>query len=281
MQATKYTYSIAGDFPNDQVDPSRLEREIRASSITTALDYINTSGDDCDLWFKASLDSGEVATLDGLVAAHSGERLPDSPQLMAFAKADGTPAPAAPDGRPDIRVTTAKRTTNFNLRAMSFTTSKANSIHNINPVTDADWGDFTMALKKWDATENGGAGGWVTATDDDAEKTVLDWEPHYNFEIIGGYLDLPTALKDGTTDQWFLACIGVPDYAPAYGGQVPYISEINLEAVTTSKVTSDGRAISYLAYNYGGAPHTNRLRFIVKHPAGAQKRFQLYVEHYV
>jgi hypothetical protein len=47
-----------------------------------ALDYINTSGDDCDIWFKAALSSGEEATLDTVVAAHSGEPLaePENPR---------------------------------------------------------------------------------------------------------------------------------------------------------------------------------------------------------
>jgi hypothetical protein len=74
---TKYTYSISTDFPHHVVDPSRLTQEVRESAIAAALDYINTSGDDCDIWFKAALSSGDEDILDGLVAVHSGEALPD------------------------------------------------------------------------------------------------------------------------------------------------------------------------------------------------------------
>jgi hypothetical protein len=75
---TKYTYSISADFPNGKVDTTRLSNEIRASSISIALDYINTSGDDCDIWFKDVLDTGNQTTLNTVVANHSGEPIPNN-----------------------------------------------------------------------------------------------------------------------------------------------------------------------------------------------------------
>lgn len=179
------------------------------------------------------------------------------------------------DGRIEIRQTTAKRTTNFNLRPMSFYTATSGSIHNMNPVTDADWGDVVMHL--YDASGSLVSDPTMSGS---VVKTIVDWEPHYNYEIIGGYMDIPAILKEGTTDQWFMAVIGVPDLPPQYYGSVPYISEINLESVPAQRITSNGRAISYLPYKYGGYP-TNKLRFIIKHPAGAKARFQLYMEHFV
>ena len=77
---TKYTYSISTDFPNHKVDPSRLQAEIRASAIVTAQDYISTSGDACDVYFKADLSVGDKTLLDGIVAAHSGEPLDPVPE---------------------------------------------------------------------------------------------------------------------------------------------------------------------------------------------------------
>lgn len=78
MASQKYTYSISTDFPNHKVATDRLLQEIRLSSIVTASDYINSSGDDCDIWFKDTLSSGDKTILDGLIAVHSGEPLPDS-----------------------------------------------------------------------------------------------------------------------------------------------------------------------------------------------------------
>ena len=74
MAATKYTYSISGDFPNQKVDSDRLTKEIDGdATITTALDYINTAGDVCDIWFVAALSAPEITALDTVVANHSGD----------------------------------------------------------------------------------------------------------------------------------------------------------------------------------------------------------------
>jgi hypothetical protein len=181
------------------------------------------------------------------------------------------------DGRITVRDSTANRTTNFKLRAVSFYTADfVGGLHNVSPITWSDYGDVTVRLFKADDSE-------ITVEVDEvlAVKTILDFEPPYNYEIIGGFLDIPSDLKDGTTDAWFISAVGVPDYPPEYFGQIDFISEVNIEAVTAARVTSDGRAISYLPYNHGGMPHTNLLRFVIRHPVGVKKRFQLYIEHFV
>jgi len=89
-----YTYSIQSDFPNHAVSSDRLTSEISDSAIVTALDHIDTSGDSCHVVFKAELSSGDEQTLDGLVAAHSGEALPSSGMLVSLAgpkQVDGSP----------------------------------------------------------------------------------------------------------------------------------------------------------------------------------------------
>ena len=76
--ATKYTYTISTDFPNEKVDASRLTKEIQDSSITTVLNYItyNNSADKCDVWFDTDLSTEDKTILDTVVANHSGEPLP-------------------------------------------------------------------------------------------------------------------------------------------------------------------------------------------------------------
>lgn len=200
----------------------------------------------------------------------------DSPfgpaQLVKF---DGVATTA--DGRLSVRDTTANRTTNFKLRAITVHTADlTGGVHNVSPVSNQDYGDLTVHL--YDANGN-------AITDEQNEglavKTVFDFDPTYNYEIIGGFMDLPSDLKDGTTNEWYISAVGVPDYPPQYYGQIDFISEVNLEAVSASRVTSDGRAVSYMPYNYGGNPYTNRLRFTIKHPVGIKKRFQIYIEHFV
>ena len=91
MSATKYTYAIT-DFLNNKVDVDSLTDEIRASSITIALDYINATETECDIWFKAELlPIDSTSTLPALVAAHDGE----PPEVVE--------PPVMKDGRPIVR----------------------------------------------------------------------------------------------------------------------------------------------------------------------------------
>ena len=83
---TSYVFSIHDDFPNHALASDRLTIEIGESAIVTALDGISTSGDVCDIVFKAALSEGDEALLEGLVAAHSGENLP---QVTEVRTADG------------------------------------------------------------------------------------------------------------------------------------------------------------------------------------------------
>jgi hypothetical protein len=52
----------------------RFSQEIEASVvIVTALEYIDTVGDDCNTWFAGVLSGAEEIELDAIVAAHTGE----------------------------------------------------------------------------------------------------------------------------------------------------------------------------------------------------------------
>jgi len=97
MPATKYTYSISGDFPNGKVEPSTLTDEISASSIAIALDYINTSGDNCDIWFIDVLSGEDQTTLTTIVGDHEG--IPFDSNQWGTAVLSWT---ATPPGSPNI-----------------------------------------------------------------------------------------------------------------------------------------------------------------------------------
>lgn len=60
-----YVYSVANDFPDGAVNPTKLDSEIRASSIVTALDGIVVVGDVLTIYFKAALSAPDKTTLDG------------------------------------------------------------------------------------------------------------------------------------------------------------------------------------------------------------------------
>ena len=90
--ASKYSFSISNDFPNQKVNIGKLQEEIQSSAIVTALDYINSNQIECDIWFKAELSIlDSTATLPGIIAAHDGEPLPEDV------------APTMDDGRPIVR----------------------------------------------------------------------------------------------------------------------------------------------------------------------------------
>lgn len=72
MADYKYSYTI-DQFPNNKYDTSKLDREIRDSSIAVSLNYLAGEEDGVDIYFRAQLDGKEWTTLSGIVAAHDGE----------------------------------------------------------------------------------------------------------------------------------------------------------------------------------------------------------------
>jgi hypothetical protein len=72
MAATKYTYSVSGDFSNG-VAPSKFSLEIEDdATIVKNLLRVHVSGADCDVWFDDVLSGAEETALVALVAAHDG-----------------------------------------------------------------------------------------------------------------------------------------------------------------------------------------------------------------
>lgn len=103
MPDVDYTYSISADVPAGQVDAARLETEILASPITTALAGVSTDGDVLTVTFKTGLpgidktilDNDTTAPAGGLIGAHSGVPLPAVDVVtvaeLPETQVDGTP----------------------------------------------------------------------------------------------------------------------------------------------------------------------------------------------
>ena len=73
MAETTYTYAISTDTLHGKVDGGKLTAEIYASSITIALERIDTQSDVLEVIFKDELASdAQVTTLNGVVANHDG-----------------------------------------------------------------------------------------------------------------------------------------------------------------------------------------------------------------
>ena len=75
---TDYNYTM----PALAID--RLTQEIGQSTIVTALDHVTALGTSVDIFFKTDLSSSDKASLDSIVAAHSGQPLPSGPQPVAL-----------------------------------------------------------------------------------------------------------------------------------------------------------------------------------------------------
>lgn len=171
MVATKYTYSIQNDFPNHRVASDRLLLEIRTSSIVTAIDGINTDSDNCDVWFKVELSTGDKTLLDGLVAAHSGEPLPSPSQLVTL---DGVPTDT--DGKPQM-------------------------LPNLLP----SWTSLYFT-GQGDHRQNGlGAGQAFTCTSDAAEDKVVEWIYTDQIFLVGGSVLFEGAALGDTMDYLVVA----------------------------------------------------------------------------
>lgn len=106
-------------------------------------------------------------------------------------------------------------------------------------------------------------------------KTVIDFEPTYDYEIIGGFI---RTINDINQDirLWIIA---VPDVPAQYGGSKEMVGGLNLNYMKPENIYFvDGRVTKLLAYN--ATNHTNKLRFILKYPAGAFESISINIELY-
>lgn len=95
MAQTKYTFSISNDFPNGIINSSTMAYEISVSNITVALDFINTEGDECNIFFKDSLPEADETILSSVVSNHQGneiiETTPKTPDGVPIVRSDSRP----------------------------------------------------------------------------------------------------------------------------------------------------------------------------------------------
>lgn len=81
---TTYTYSIQNDTLNSRVIAHILQREVQQSSISIAIDNVNTFGDDLNIVFRGNLSDDEILVLNAIVSDHEGklEILPTTVQIL-------------------------------------------------------------------------------------------------------------------------------------------------------------------------------------------------------
>jgi hypothetical protein len=106
-------------------------------------------------------------------------------------------------------------------------------------------------------------------------KTVLDFEPAFDFEMIGGAL----RINSNPASDIRLWVIGAPDIPAMYGGSKEFASGINLKFMAPdSSFEIDGRVTKYVTYS--ASTHSGKIRILLKHPAGTQVNMQFVIHTY-
>jgi hypothetical protein len=149
----------------------------------------------------------------------------------------------------------------FQLRCVEITTSSVSGCFTEN-VDGSTSGNFITATFK-DI-----AGNTLTtqeSVDTDCVLTIVDFEPSWDYEMIGGQLFQSAA----PSSRVVLHVVAVPDVPAAYGGSVEFGKSINLQHIgQAGGINMDGRASKRLTYS--ATYHTNKLRMTFRHTAGMQ-----------
>jgi hypothetical protein len=153
------------------------------------------------------------------------------------------------------------------------------------------WDVVTSQLGSlYDKKVDGSDWGWVTvkyynanneeivtqsAADTDCVKTIIDWEPNVDFELIGGEVRCESS-PSGDLRLWVT---GAPDIPAQNGGSKDIISGINLRMIEPkTPIKTDGRVSKRMIYN--PTLHTGKIRFTIKHEAGLKQRMSFIIEGY-
>jgi hypothetical protein len=107
-------------------------------------------------------------------------------------------------------------------------------------------------------------------------RTVVDFEPPFDYEIIGGALRINSDISASDIRIWIVAA---PDIPANMGGSKEMATSLNLKYLAPGNALMvDGRVSKFLKYN--ATYHTNKIRVIVEHPPGYNLTFSLSFETY-
>lgn len=233
--------------------------EANSSHTISAIEQIKWANDDALI---SDISSGKAVVNDG-TSDISGI----SNQINFLKDIDMTPRDS--DGSPLQRTKITSTGWHYQLHGVEFTTSKLDSIES-KKNDGSSWNFTTMKFYKLvDGSE-------VEITGDDLNqtylntnciKTIIDWEPNFNIDIIGGMLEQISS----PTEDVRLWVVGVPDVSAANGGSKEFVSNVNLKFVDSIMI--DGKTPKYLAYN--ATYHTSKFRLIFRHTAGYQHKMNM------
>lgn len=269
MPQKKYTYSLASDTLNGAIVNDQLRDEIHAegSGVNISVDSITAMGDVLEIYMSDIMPddiAGASASLLAVVALHDGTQI----EIIQ---------PLDSDNAPIVRAKAAPQGWTYQMHPIEFKTGIINSVIN-KDIHNADRGFAVIKFYKDVAgtdTLIEGADINQTFLDANCIRTDIDWEPTYDYEVLGGFI----SSYDTLTTDVFLWVIGVPDVPYASGGEKEMCGGVNMRYLDArAQLNVDGKVTKRMTYN--AVYHTNKLRFSTRHDLGANINIQILIEHF-
>lgn len=281
-----HSYSIAFDTLNAKVLTHKLVDEIEASSIAKSIDRVDTDGDTLTVVFTSALDATEKTTLNGVVSAHDGEPYPvdNSPVHVVIDDKDGDTGA--------VSVTTNFAPPGFyqRLHEIEFTTSLVGGAIHDKDIHNADHGYSSV-----DHFEDvaGVETLMVNPTQNDLDtkciRTDFKFMPNVDYMVKSGTIahdSIPASEiyvwgimldPDAALIGMGINPIPVLDGGLAMSFVAPR-TPVGLKGVNGSMLFYAGvnSPTGFVALPPGMG--TNRIKFICRHEAGLQHRFQAIFE---
>ena len=257
MAVTKYSYTKSANVP-------RLQSEIGASAIVTALELIEISGTALDISFKDAISAGDKTILDQLVTDHVNTPL-DNPDEVR-----------GPDGELIVRPMAAKPGRVYHQHYIQLETSVQASLVEKNQ-NNMVIGYSAISFFKYTLDMNDEPTNVLeSCMESMAEVTQVDFSPPYDYEIIGGEI----RVLDKPIQDTHLYVIAVPDLAAPLGNK-SMVQNCNLKFYGHGDpIIADGKVVKDMVYQTAGVPDgwTNKIRFYIKHHRGSKLELQCKIE---
>lgn len=256
-------------------ESNRLALEIAQSSIITALDRIETSTS-TSVYFKDALSSQDESTLDSIITAHVATPLEDDQvkKVVIQDNSGNIMNQLDTDNAMIVRTKAAKKGWSFWAVPIEVTTALLSDNLYCKDYTGADIQGLTYKIYDSDNVEIT-TPGLLDINLGTCVKTVVDFEPQFDYEMIGGSL----RINNNPATDVRLWIVGAPDIPAIYGGSKEFASGINLKFMAPdSSFEVDGRVTKYISYS--SVNHSGKLRLILKHSPGTKINMQFIIHLY-
>jgi hypothetical protein len=224
-------------------------------------------------WQNNSKVLSDIASGNGIIN-NGSEDIVDIAKAINFLK-DSDSSPRDSDGSPLQRAKVTNTGWHLQLHGIEFETSKLSSERSKKP-DNTDFGFLSMKFYKLvEGVETiiSGADLNQEFLDSNCVKTIVEWEPTHDIEVVGGFLK-QIVIPSEDIRTWVVAA---PDVPAVYGGSKPFCVNINLRYLGLEDgLRVDGRASKSMTYS--AIYHTTKLQLIFRHPAGFKHSLHMIFE---